>query len=364
MDLPRRHLSSLSSLSLVLVVRVLRYSPAFLFVSAVAPCSSSVPPLSQEAASRGRRGAEAPSSSSGGALQALPANGTQMKKEEKEEELDSHQDVHGVVDATFAPPFVPVGEPRPTDKPFEDFVREDLKGKHVHVGTFRVKKASDKTPMEYVSVKCQQHENEHGDLCEAVFKYEMHHGMVHLSVKGEHAPLISKGQARKTKAAVAKQMAANPITVATQMQQRIDAGDDPSTLPTVRNVYDARTAGRRSEHGPGESTGSQWEAAFNEWAPKPDDAEWKLVVDPTHSIRDAHILVLRCKYLTSLCAGFAAKQGENYKFRLCCDATHDKGIQKFKLVSLGWLGVHFTDGEWSTTFVPLGFTFAPEELWG
>ena len=23
--------------------------------------------------------------------------------------------------------------------------------------------------------------------------------------------------------------------------------------------------------------------------------------------------------------------------------------------------MHFTDGEWSTTFVPLGFTFAPEE---
>ena len=41
--------------------------------------------------------------------------------------------------------------------------------------------------------------------------------------------------------------------------------------------------------------------------------------------------------------------------RLGRDATHDLGLQKWKLFCLGLLGVHFSNAEWSVAFLPLGF---------
>eukprot|EP00959_Pyramimonas_sp_CCMP1952_P116165 2428480-Pyramimonas_sp.AAC.2 len=60
-------------------------------------------------------------------------------------------------------------------------------------------------------------------------------------------------------------------------------------------------------------------------------------------------------------ADFAAQQDPTYKFKLCCDATHDKGLQQFKLISVGWLGVHYSHGQWDTTFIPIGFALSPQE---
>ena len=136
-------------------------------------------------------------------------------------------------------------------------------------------------------------------------------------------------------------MKVNPLPVATQIQQIIDLqsdGETPDELPTARSVCDARTSSRTSTYGPGEATGSQWKAAIEGWSPKPEDPPWAVRADLQHSSFDELTTVLKSQYLTSLCSDFANKHGPDYKFCLCCDATHDKGIQKSKLISMGWLG--------------------------
>ena len=63
----------------------------------------------------------------------------------------------GVVDAKLPNKWTQVGEPRRTEKRFEEFVREELKEKHVHIGLFRSRMGSDGIVDEWVIVKCKQH---------------------------------------------------------------------------------------------------------------------------------------------------------------------------------------------------------------
>ena len=47
--------------------------------------------------------------------------------------------------------------------------------------------------------------------------------------------------------------------------------------------------------------------------------------------------------------------------RLVIDATHDYGFQKWKLISVGFLGVYLAKGEWTTILIPLRFIVAKGE---
>ena len=131
--------------------------------------------------------------------------------------------------------------------------------------------------------------------------------VVHLHEEGTHAPETSKQQMRKNKQSIATNMATNRTSVATQMNQRIDRGDAPADLPKERAVYDARTALRSAQVRPGPSARHEWQTVASERGPRPGDPVWRLIVDPTHSLKDSLILVFRCRYLISLAENFAKK---------------------------------------------------------
>ena len=223
----------------------------------------------------------------------------------------------------------------------------------------------DGAPEEYAIVYCKQRADGHdtnNGLCKCRTKYTLQRGVPHCHEAGTHKPQLSKSQVRKNKEAIKKEMAANPLSVSTQTNQRIDAGVIPADLPKDTAVYDARTALRRSAGARSvPSARIEWEELAIDRVPRPGDPEWRLIVDPAHSHKESLIIVFRCRFLISLAEEMIKKHGPDYKFRLCCDGTHDQGLQKFKLIGLSWLGVHFTRGQWKTTFVPLAFALAPQE---
>ena len=57
------------------------------------------------------------------------------------------------------------------------------------------------------------------------------------------------------------------------------------------------------------------------------------------------------------------RQGGDYQPRLVCDATHDTGLQGWKLIGVGLLVVHYVakKQKWCVTMAPMGFALAPEE---
>jgi len=48
-------------------------------------------------------------------------------------------------------------------------------------------------------------------------------------------------------------------------------------------------------------------------------------------------------------------------FYLVCDGTHEFGLQRWKLLSLGFVGVRWDGSKWTTTFLPLGFVVSRTE---
>ena len=75
--------------------------------------------------------------------------------------------------------------------------------------------------------------------------------------------------------------------------------------------------------------------------------EWRFYVDEKYSIPGAHILVLLSRSLLLRGVAFAAMT--KGPLRVCCDATHDIGVQKFKMLALGFLGVHFAGLPWGAS---------------
>ena len=155
-------------------------------------------------------------------------------------------------------------------------------------------------------------------------KYVLQNGILRYYESGVHKSELSKAQVRKNKQTTANEMAMNPLSVATQINQRIDEGTDAANLPKESAVYNARTALRRAAGARSvPSTPGEWFEVASSRTPNPGDPEWRLTVDPAHSSRDSRILVLRSKYLTSLAEQMAHTHGPQCKFRVCCDAAHD-----------------------------------------
>ena len=82
-----------------------------------------------------------------------------------------------------------------------------------------------------------------------------------------------------------------------------------------------------------------------QWDPIGETIDWKLYADVGRSSAKDNMLVMHCPFLLKCCADFIRAHGQN-GVRLVCDATHDMGLQRWKLLALGVLAVHFVDGKW------------------
>ena len=176
------------------------------------------------------------------------------------------------------------------------------------------------------------------------------HGVSYIYVKGDdvaHGEFASASQKRLDKRAETTRMARNPLPVSTQRRQMIGGGGQhPDSIPKPAAVYAARGSASGREHRPipGLASSSEWDTFASKLAPTSHDEIHRLTIDPAHSDVPNRILILRCAALFDNFIDFVAKQDSSYQIRLCCDGTHDRGAQKYKLISVGWHATHFTRG--------------------
>ena len=90
-----------------------------------------------------------------------------------------------------------------------------------------------------------------------------------------------------------------------------------------------------------------------------DTSQSCLTWDTEHSNLDDHIIILQCNALLEAAAAFANRS--DGPLRLCSNATHDIGLQRWKLISVGFLGVHYHHAAWHVTLVPLAYALAISE---
>ena len=100
--------------------------------------------------------------------------------------------------------------------------------------------------------------------------------------------------------------------------------------------------------------------AMQEMAYQPGLPQWKFFADVCDSNGNSRTVAFLSEALLWEGVRFASRASG--PLRACCDATHDFGAQKWKLVALGFLGTWRQPGEgWSVTMVPLGFCVTPTE---
>eukprot|EP00973_Karenia_brevis_P036345 5010883-Karenia_brevis.AAC.1 len=84
-----------------------------------------------------------------------------------------------------------------------------------------------------------------------------------------------------------------------------------------------------------------------------------LFFDAAHSNVADNIIILQADSLLEAAVAFASRSTQ--PLRLCADATHDFGLQGWKLVAVGLLGVQYRNLEWHVTFLPMGYAVSIQE---
>ena len=192
-----------------------------------------------------------------------------------------------------------------------------------------------------------------GSPCKYQYRFELRGDKLVEFGRGLHYPHQSCAATRKRKATLADDMAARACSVSSQFRKAIATGHTSDELPSSRQVVERRTAARREARADGGSSQSELEAALRKMARRDDAKPGTLYFDEEHSALDDNVVILQCDELLSAAVEFSKKSPDG--LRLCCDATHDFGLQKWKLLGLGLLGVHFRKGSWHVTFLPMAF---------
>lgn len=213
--------------------------------------------------------------------------------------------------------------------------------------------------VEWVRVVCKQHVSSTGNPCRYQYRFELHGDKLVELGRGLHYPHESCAATRKRKSALAEDMAARESSVSSQFRKAIATGRAVDELPTPRQIVERRVAARREARADGGSSQSELEAALRQMARRDNAKPGTLYFDEEHSALDDNVVILQCEELLSAAAEFAANSTGG--LRLCCDATHDFGLQKWKLLGLGLLGVHYRKGSWHVTFLPMAFAISDEE---
>ena len=270
--------------------------------------------------------------------------------------------------------------PNPANMELATFVRKQFEGKTMHFS----KPALTRQKQRYMYAYCKHHANEEGVVCKAKYKFVEVGYSVHEYAKGQHFDFTSLRSERSARRTLAREMAGNPIKASAQIRRRIAKGEDPESLPEPEAIWRMREDARRELRADGGVTPAELEAAVRSMERKEGDPPWRMVADQAHSDLGNNVVVLCSQALLQDAVSFAARASG--PLRLCCDATHDLGLQQWKLLSIGFLGVHqatkrneegkdkkaegrkkkakVPEGEWSVTFVPLAFAAADEEKIG
>ena len=220
-------------------------------------------------------------------------------------------------------------------------------------------------------VRCRQHECEAGLLCNFKWKFvqsetevvEFHKPLCTCPDEtvcecGAHKPNASCAAIRLAHQQIAAEMAASPYSVATERKRRLLAGAETEDLPPSEWVYDRRTKSRSELRQHGGLSRTELDAALRALTSDREGAIFTF--DERHSNIDADVAVLACDALLLEGVKFASRTPHG--LRLACDATHDMGLQKWKLIAMGFLGVRRTKaGAWNVSLLPLGFCISKEE---
>ena len=158
---------------------------------------------------------------------------------------------------------------------------------------------------------------------------------------------------------MAEKMAESAFSVSSQMRKAVASGASGAELPSPRDVWERRSNRTSESRAHGGSSQAELEAALRGMTEEEAGPSETLFFDPAYSNLAENIVILQSDFL--LRAGLTFAKNSNTTIRLCADATHDFGLQGWKLISVGLLGTHFHRGAWHVTFMPLAFAIATSE---
>ena len=214
-------------------------------------------------------------------------------------------------------------------------------------------------PFPYILAYCRHHASSDGELCPYMYRFVIVGDTMVEYRHGEHHSELSPVALRRNRARVADNMASQPAAVSSQYRTQLHMGRPASSLPSPSSVYKRRSEGNSEVRADGGASNSELEAELQSMAYNADDPPGTLFFDAESSDIPNHILIFHCRSLLQRAVQFSKTSG--LPLRLCADATHDIGLQKWKLLAVGFLAAHFSRGAWRTTFVPMAYAIAIQE---
>ena len=251
--------------------------------------------------------------------------------------------------------------PLPPQTSFRQFVDGVFEGQACQIGAETVC-AWERAPALHCYVYCKQHVAPDGKArCGHSAKFVRHGDFIEeLTADGvpcaDWAGELSREAKHKKSQGVAEEMAKSPDSVSSQRRERIDKGM-PVASPGA--IYRKRTESRQGVRAGGGSTPDEFHTAMGEYPRADTAAPRQFYLDDANSVLESFVAVIMCAALLEEGRRFMSRA--NGTLRLCMDATHNIGLQKWKLFCVGFLGVWWQDGCWRVTLLPLAFAIAPTE---
>jgi hypothetical protein len=224
-------------------------------------------------------------------------------------------------------------------------------------------------PCSYLFAYCKECEQLDGSPCRFAAKYvALPDGKVKQYESGVHGVVRSRVSRAAERKQMVKRMASSSEQPSEQRKKALreqrkkagDAGKAADIVPSASSIYQEKSKKRKAEDmAHGGSSPTEFEEAMLKRQPKTEDPVWKLQFDAGLSKLSRNFAVLRCRGLAA--EGKKFMQRTRTPLNLVCDATHNFGVQKWKLLALGFVGVHWRNNEWTKTFMPLGFAIARTE---
>jgi len=208
-------------------------------------------------------------------------------------------------------------------------------------------------------VYCIGHVASDGQPCPKAWKCVKMGSEIHIFADGEHGETDLPRLDRQRKRRLAQEMAATPLAVSAQLRRRVAAGCDFESLPSAAQVWRLRSGQRRVARAFGGVSREEFRANVEGRKDARPGEAWALRPDLARANWEEPFAPLLSEALLAIGARFAGRTAG--PLRLVVDATHDIALQKYKLVSAGFLGVHWHGDGWHTTFIPLAFCFARGE---
>jgi hypothetical protein len=216
-----------------------------------------------------------------------------------------------------------------------------------------------------VFVYCRSHKEVEGSAmgpeCPFAAKYMHVGGSVHYFERGtgQHFANRSLSLIRKLRRVRKDAMVNSPDSVSSQRRQAFDRGEKAADLPASAAVYKGRTSARQQLRQSGGVSVEEFREIVQRYASTAASGFTDLRLDENTYDADGKRAGFYAECLRTAALEFAARTEGG--LRLVADATHEFGLQNWKLLCIGFAGVHWERNEYRATLIPVAFVVSKEE---